>query len=171
MKSEEKLIIIDANWSDYGRFKSLCCVDTIPFGRGQCWTLGILDDSGNAFDDADAGFIGFDWCYRHNSVREQALQEYEALPRISRYTWMNANMRQLSRIMIRQEHRGKGYASWLLKMALCRVDARYIECVTFTEKIRYILENAGFEKFGKTGGMGCDYFLFRTGKEHKMPVM
>lgn len=170
MNCEEKLILLDGCWDDYSRFKQLCCVDTVPFCRGVCWTLGILDEGGECWEDADAGFIGYDWSYRHNSIRETALPEYAALPRISRYKWMNQNLRQLSRVMIRPKHRGMGYAYWLVANTLPMVGIRFIECVTFTASIAHILEKAGFIRFGIAGEQACDYYLWTNPARHNAGI-
>jgi GNAT superfamily N-acetyltransferase len=153
---------LPATWDDYLRFRPLCCVDSLPYQRGQCWTLGLRALSEEYWIDADIGFIGYNYPFRHNSIRNVALPILRQIPKRSRMTWINRHVRTLSRIMIRPAYRGRGYASRLLENTLGMVNADFVECLTFTESIAHILERAGFKNYGKTGGLECDYYLWHS---------
>jgi GNAT superfamily N-acetyltransferase len=118
------------------------------------------DDSG--WISADAGFIGYNYPFRHNSIRNVALPVLRQIPKRTKMSWLNQHVRTLSRIMVRPEYRGKGYASWLLENTLRLVEADFVECLTFTESIAHILEHAGFKNYGRTGGLQCDYYLWTS---------
>jgi len=162
MDNEAKLMLLQGRWDDYLRFRSLCCVETMPYARGPCWIMGLQSPDESYWLDPDAGFIGYNWPYRFNSVRPTAIPEFGHLPNLGRYTWLNRNVRTLSRIMIRPSYRGRGYATWLLQNTLELIEAEYVECLTFTDGIARILSRAGFVDYGKTGGMECNYFLWRN---------
>lgn len=162
MDNTVKRILLPAHWDDYIRFKPLCCVDSMPYSRGQCWVLGLMAADESGWIDPDAGFIGYNWPYRFNSIRPTAIKELLGLPDRSRYTYINRHIKTLSRIMIRPKWRARGYASWLIENTLSLVLADYIECLTFTEQIASILLRQGFIQYGRTGGMECDYFLWHN---------
>jgi len=154
-----------ACWDDYQRFKPLCCVDSMPFSRGKCWTIGLQAEDESYWIDPDVGFIGYNWPYRYNSIRTRAIPGLEELPERSKYTYINRNIVALARVMVRPDWRGRGYASWLIKNTVELVGAKYIECLTFTETIASILIKSGFVNHGKTGGLECDYFLWTNTRQ------
>jgi GNAT superfamily N-acetyltransferase len=163
MNIEGKIILQQGHWEDYLRFRPLCCVESLPYPRGHCWTAGIMAADESHWIDPDAAFIGYNWPYRFNSVRNRAITELQDMPERSRMTFINRHVRTLSRIMVRPAHRGRGIASWLLAETINLVPARYIECLTFTQAIARILRRQGFIDYGITGGMACNYYLWQAG--------
>jgi GNAT superfamily N-acetyltransferase len=154
-----KLILLPAQWSDYRRFQSLCCVDTVPAVAGQCWIAALQDVDGVAFIDREAGFIGYSYPFRHNGIRLDAMPFLSHRSPRSRLAILNRYCRTLTRVMVKPQFRGRGIASELIRQTVDLVGVPFIECLTFTDSIARLLLLAGFKNYGKTGGMGCDYFL------------
>jgi len=62
--------------------------------------------------------------------------------------------------MVRPEWRKRGLAESIIRNTLPMVGVPYIECVTFTESIERLLVKCGFRSYGRTGGVGCEYYLW-----------
>ena len=159
-----KLILLPASWPDYIRFQSLCCVDTMPRVAGPCWTGIIVAADESTFINADAAFIGYNYPFRNNGVRHRVFSQILGCSRRYRMAYYNKNLRTLSRVMVRSSSRGQGIATEMVLRTLEQVGVPFIECLTFTASIARILERCGFKNLGRTGGMGCDYYLWRQNK-------
>jgi len=160
MKPGQTLILLPAEWHDYGRFKPLCCVDTLPFpaGTGHCWTAMVVTQ--DEIIRPDAGFIGYTYAFRNNPVRPTALPDWPRKSRLGQMTYLNRYVRQLSRVMVRPDCRGQGIASEIVRRTLLMMAVPYIECLTFTASIAAILQKCGFIDHGQTSGLHCDYWLY-----------
>lgn len=158
------LILQSALWSDYARFKPLCCVDTVPAVAGPCWTGAVVAADESQFINADAAFIGYNYPFRNNGVRHRVFVEILGCSRRYRMAYYNKNLRTLSRVMVRPSCRGQGIATQMILRTLEQVGVPFIECLTFTASIARILECCGFKNLGRTGGMGCDYYLWQQNK-------
>lgn len=137
-----------AKWSDYRRFVNLCCVNTMPFHGGKCWTI-----------KGDIGFIGYNFCYWNNRQRNLIWPKHLLLKKHFNLHWLNKNIRCLNRVMVRPEYRGRGIATQLIKQTLPLVGVPYIECLTFAELIKNLLLRNGFVAHGNTTEGSCQYYL------------
>ena len=160
MEHDNKLILLQAKWDEYRRFQNLCCVDSMPAVVGPCWTAAIQSVDGLGLDSADAAFIGYSYAFRNNSCRLTAIPELWQWGMRGRMAYLNRHVRCLTRIMVRPEYRGQGIASKMIMATLPLLGVTFVECLTFTEGIARILERCGFQKYGRTGGMNCDYYLW-----------
>lgn len=149
----DDLVLRPAKWSDYQRFVTLCCVPTMPFHAGLCWTVG-----------GDIAFIGYNFCYRNNRQRGLIFREHLIDNRFMNVRWLNKNVRCLNRVMVRPEYRGQGIATRLVKQTLPLVGVPYVECLTFAELIKNVLIRCGFESYGKAAQNTCHYYLWRSPK-------
>lgn len=160
MDSNENLILVPAKWSDYQRFKPLCCVGSVPAIAGPCWTVLVEDSAVAGFSANDVAFIGYSFAFRRNSIRMAAIPELRLWGRRGQMAFLNRYVRCLTRVMVRPAFRGRGIASWVVGKTLELVGVPYVECLTFTAGIASILSRCDFVNYGRTGGMGCDYFLW-----------
>lgn len=159
MKQDIELILQEADWGAYERFKTFCCVDTQPVVVSRAWTCGIREIEGDGWISMDAGFIGFVYPYRNNGARLKALPLLTGMSKRRSCYWMAQNMRNLSRVMVRPEFRGMGIATEMVKRTVKLLAVRYVECWTFAEKIESILERAGFQRHGNSVDGECGYWL------------
>lgn len=159
MIDDSKLILLPGKWTDYQRFKPLCCVDSTPAIAGPCWTAAILAADVSYIEAADVGFVGYSYAFRNNSCRLVAMPEIRGKSKRYTISYLNRHVRCLTRIMVRPSHRGRGIATKIIQATLPIVGVRYVECLTFTESIALILKRCGFVNYGQTGGMECDYWL------------
>ena len=148
---QNMLKIKPAKWSDYNRFKSLCCVDTMPYHGGICWTV-----------EGDIAFVGYNFCYRNNNQRNLIWPEHIGKRQHFDTIWLNKNIRNAARLMVRPEHRKKGIATQLLIQTLPLVNVPFIEAWKYAELATNILTRAGFEKFGSSHNESCQYFLWKN---------
>lgn len=146
-----------ATWIDYRRFVNLCCVNTLPFHGGRCWTV-----------EGDIAFIGYNFCYWNNHQRNLIWPERLLAGRHFDLQWLNDNVRCLNRVMVRPEHRGEGIATRLVRQTLPLVGVPYVECLTFAELIRGILLRCGFEMYGKASKNTCFYYLWSSQNSGKI---
>lgn len=160
MKDRGKLILNAARWTDYHRFKNLCCVENMPPMNGPCWTLAMLSEVDNSYIAPDAGFIGYCYPFRNNAARLATIEQIRGFSRRRTMAWLNRNLRILSRVMVRPEFRHMGIATELVRMTVEKVGVPYIECLTFSALIASILSNTGFVNYGQTMGLKCDYWLW-----------
>jgi GNAT superfamily N-acetyltransferase len=144
-----KLNLVPCRWTEYRRFVNLCCVPTMPFHGGKCWLI-----------EGDIGFIGYNYAYRNNSVRYRLFADHIVHGKCIDVQWLNDNVRQLNRVMVRPEHRGQGIATQLVRQTLPMVGVRYIECLTFAHLIRGILLRTGFVDQGLVRSGTCRYYLW-----------
>jgi GNAT superfamily N-acetyltransferase len=159
MNDGQKLILQEAKWSDYLRFRSLCCVDTLPRSAGQCWTGAVVAADESTFINADAAFIGYNWPFRNNGIRQAVFSQIHGCSRRYRMAYFNKNLRTLSRVMVRPDCRRQGIATQMVLRTVEQIGVPFIECLTFTASIAKILERCGFRNLGRTGGLCCDYYL------------
>lgn len=145
----DNLTLKIASWQDYKRFVGLCCVPTMPFPGGPCWTIGN-----------DIGFIGYNYAYRNNGRRYNLFPQHRVAGKCIDVTWLNANVRQLNRVMVRPKYRGKGLATYLVGQTLPMVGVPLIECLTWSHLIRHILIRTGFVDHGITKTGKCHYYLW-----------
>lgn len=143
------LELIPAAWRDYRRFVDLCCVPTMPFPGGPCWIV-----------KGDVGFVGYNFAYRNNGRRLSLFAEHKVYGKAIDLDWLNGNIRQLNRVMVRPSYRGRGIATALVSQTLGLVGVPYIECLTFAELIRNILLRVGFVDHGVTKTGECRYYLW-----------
>lgn len=143
------LKISPAKWSDYLRFVNLCCVSTLPFRGGKCWTV-----------EGDIAFIGYNFCYWNNRQRNLLWPNHLIDSRYFDLHWLNSNIRCLNRVMVRPEYRGQGIATQLVTQTLPLVGVPFIECLTFAELIRDILLRCGFKAHGSAVKNTCKYYLW-----------
>lgn len=143
------LTLEPAKWSDYQRFVDLCCVPTMPFHGGKCWTV-----------KGDIAFIGYNFCFRNNQQRNLIFPQYLIGHAYMDLSWLNKNIRCLNRVMVRPEHRGKGIATQLVRQTLPMVKVPYIECLAFAQLIRTVLLRCNFIEYGQTAQNTCNYYLW-----------
>lgn len=143
------LILHQAKWSDYKRFVELCCVPSMPFPGGKCWTI-----------EGDVGFIGYNYPYMNNRQRNIRFPSHMIKHKHFDLDWLNMNIRQLNRVMIRPEYRGRGLATRLVEQTLPMVGVPYIECLTFARLIKNILKRTGFVEYGDSLKHTCRYYLW-----------
>ena len=149
MSGNEMPKIIECTWDDYNRFMELCCVATFPFSRGKCWRLV-----------GDEGFIGYNWGPKNGIHRPLAFPGYQDMNMKARLDWLNENVRCLSRVMVRPEYRGLGYAKHLICETVDKVGVDYIECITFSKSIAGLLLKCGFERIIAPDEGDFTYFLW-----------
>ena len=140
-----------ARWPDYKRFVDLCCVTTMPFHGGPCWTVGN-----------DIAFIGYNFCYWNNRQRNLLFPEHLGLRKNIDLKWLNQNFRCLNRVMVRPAYRGQGIATQLIRQTLPLVNVPYIECLTFSELIESLLLRNGFAAHENAVQDTCRYYLWRN---------
>jgi GNAT superfamily N-acetyltransferase len=138
-------------WRSYLEFRSLCCVETLPFHAGPC------------FRYADhSAFIGYNFPFRHSRLRYRVFSDFRFLtPRaqtdfLSRYVW------SLSRVMVKPAHRGQGIGLRIVQESLPFLKKPFVECNTFTPAICTILAKAGFQCFGWDKQNSIYYYLYST---------
>jgi len=119
-----ELELLPADWKDYRRFVGLCCVPTLPFNSGKCWTVA-----------GDKAFIGYNHPYRFSHCRNQEFSKLLINRKYLPINWLNDNVRLLNRVMVRPQYRGQGIATQLVRQTLPLVGVTYIECLTFAELI------------------------------------
>lgn len=145
----EDLELQEASWKDYRRFVEFCCVPTLPFQSGKCWTV-----------KGDKAFIGYNHPYRFNHCRnvefEQILTKHRYIP----INWLNDNVRLLNRVMVRPQYRGRGIATQLVKQTLPMLGVTYVECLTFAELIMGVLHRCGFVQRGLSLKKTCQYWIW-----------
>jgi GNAT superfamily N-acetyltransferase len=138
-------------WKEYENFRSFCCVDTMPHPSGICYMIR-----------PNVAFVGYNYPFMNNGARLEIWPEHTIMNRAINLTWLNRNVRCLSRVMVSPEKRGNGIAEYLIKHTINTVGVQYIECVTFTESIKHILENVGFVNYGELTTKKHDYFLYEV---------
>ena len=153
-------MLLPAKWSDYKRFQSLCCVDTVPAVAGPCWIMALLAADFSHLIEPEVAFIGYTYAFRNNSVRLAALPELTKMNRRRQMSFLNRNIRCLTRVMVKPLYRGRGIASQIIAETLPLVSVPFIECLTFTAGIASILSKAGFVNHGRQASGQCDYFLY-----------
>lgn len=144
-----ELELIEADWKDYRRFVNLCCVNTLPFNSGKCWTV-----------KGDKAFIGYNHPYRFNHCRNVQFKNLLVNRKYIPINWLNDNVRLLNRVMVRPEYRGQGIATQLVNQTLPMVGVSYIECLTFAELIKGVLHRCGFTCRGDSLKKTCGYWLW-----------
>ena len=144
-----ELELLPADWKDYRRFVGLCCVPTLPFNSGKCWTVA-----------GDKAFIGYNHPYRFNHCRNQEFSKLLINRKYLPINWLNDNVRLLNRVMVRPQYRGQGIATQLVRQTLPLVGVTYIECLTFAELIMGVLHRCGFVHRGDSLKKTCGYWLW-----------
>lgn len=154
------LILEPTGWYSYQRFKPLCCVDAEPHPSGPCWLAFVPNDESEQVVPYEIGFIGYNHTFRNNGVRYQFLRRIVG-PNLRRQrSYMNRNFRCLSRVMIRPEFRGRGYATEVVSRTLPMVGVRFIECLTYADLIKGVLVRCGFRPMGDVASGTCSYYLW-----------
>jgi GNAT superfamily N-acetyltransferase len=159
MNDIAKLMLKPAVWSDYSRFVNLCCVPTMPKVTGPCWIMSLLTDDETAYIEPEVAFIGYSYPFRNNARRHVALPYYHSLNRRRQIYWLNKNVRCLTRVMVKPEHRGRGIAKELIRQTVPKLCVPYVECLTFTAGIAKILTDCGFTDYGQSDKATCNYYL------------
>jgi len=155
-----KLILKQAKWSDYTRFMNLCVVDTMPHSSGPCWLGDVYEDDGSSFIALDVAFIGYNHPFRNNGTRLDAIYSLRQMNRRRQLAYINKNIRALSRVMVKPEWRGRGYATEITRITLPLLNVSFVECLTFADRIAEILRRVGFINYGRVTSDTCDYYLW-----------
>ena len=145
----DDMLIHKTKWHTYLKFRNLCCVPTIPFPAGPCWTTY-----------EDSAFIGYNHVFRDNRLRFRAMPLLLMMSHRKRLQFFNENMLCLNRIMTKYEYRGQGIAREMIVRTLKLTKKPLIECITFTPAICRILADAGFKCFGWDSKKSYYYYLF-----------
>jgi GNAT superfamily N-acetyltransferase len=157
----DNLILLPAKWQDYKRFQSLCCVDTVPAVVGPCWIMALQAADESCLIEPEVAFVGYSYAFRDNAIRRIALPLIPKMSRRRAMSYLNRNIRCLTRVMVKPLYRGRGIASCIIQQTLPLVGVPFIECLTFTEGIASILLKCGFVNHGRQLTGKCDYFLFK----------
>lgn len=145
------MLIHKTTWRTYLKFRHLCCVETLPFHAGPCWTN---------YDNS--AFIGYNHTFRNNRLRFRAIPLLLKMSRRTQLLFYKENLLCLSRVMTKPEYRGQGIATELLIHTLPLTKRPLIECVTFTPSICKMLTTAGFKCLGWDPKNSYYYYLFST---------
>ncbi len=95
-------------------------------------------------------------------MRTRIWPEHTIKNRAIDLSWLNLNVRTLTRIMIQPEFRHNGLAEYLIRETINCVGVQFIECVTFTEQVARILTRVGFRNMGRLSSGVCDYYLYQV---------
>lgn len=145
------LTITACSWKDYKNFMHLCSVNTIPYHGGKCWKY-----------ESDAGFIGYNFCYRFCPIRAVYFKELKGLDLAGKLDFCNRNIRALSRVMIAAEFRGRGLAKRLINETKNIVGVPFIECIAADERIAGLLEACGFIRIEEAPGNTLRYYVYQV---------
>jgi GNAT superfamily N-acetyltransferase len=154
--------IIEVPLNQWQKYCGLCSVPSIPFPQGRCFVLRETNPPPPlraAY--IDVAFCHYGYPFRNSPFRLAAFPFLRRRQRRLVLSWVNQNIRLLTRIVVLKEWRRRGFAAALLKQTLPLLDVPYVECVTQTAAIAALLTAAGFTKEGELPPPSLYYYLWR----------
>jgi GNAT superfamily N-acetyltransferase len=109
----------------------------------------------------DVAFVGYSYPFRNSPFRLSIFPHLKRRPRREVLSWVNQNIRILTRIVVLKAYRRQGYGRRLITESLPLLNVPYVECITADVAIGRLLATAAFVCEGKIDSPPLYYYLWR----------